>query len=166
MTSVAEPLSLETAGAADLDALVALERACATHPWTRAHFSDALQSPTTRVLVLRAGARSGERELVALCVVARAADEVEIHDVAVHPDARRCGLARRLLGHALAEAARGGAQAAFLEVRASNLAARTLYGGLGFREVGRRRGYYRAPDEDALVFRLDLRNLEFSGGAC
>lgn len=164
--SLAEALSLETAGAADLDALVALERACATHPWTRAHFADALQSPTTRVLVLRASARSGERGLVALCVVARAADEVEIHDLAVHPGARRRGLARRLLGHALAEAERAGALAAFLEVRASNLPARSLYSGLGFLEVGRRRGYYRAPDEDALVFRRHLRNLEFSGGAC
>jgi ribosomal-protein-alanine N-acetyltransferase len=156
--------SPETAGAHDLDALVALERACASHPWTRAHFDAALRSPGTRVTVLRGAA--GEPALVALCVVARAADEVEIHDVAVHPVARRRGFARRLLTQALAEAARAGARTAFLDVRASNRAARALYAGLGFAPAGRRRGYYRAPEEDALVLRLELRSLEFTQAAC
>lgn len=166
--SAAAPPTIETAGAADLDALVALERACATHPWTRAHFAEALQSPATRVLVLRGHGPAGEPEggLLALCVVARAADEVEIHDVEVHPAARRRGLARRLLERALAEAAQEGARVAWLEVRAGNLGAQALYAGLGFIESGRRAAYYRDPDEDALVLRRELRNLEFSGGAC
>jgi ribosomal-protein-alanine N-acetyltransferase len=46
--------------------------------------------------------------------------------------------------------------AVFLEVRESNAAARALYARFGFREGGRRRGYYRKPVEDALVLVCDL----------
>jgi ribosomal-protein-alanine N-acetyltransferase len=156
----AGPPRVEVARADDLDALLALEEAGASHPWTRAHFTAALADAATRVLVVRDAEGGG---LLALGVFQRAADEVEIHDVAVAPRARRRGLARALLGQALGEAARAGARAAFLEVRASNHAARALYARLGFVEAGRRRGYYREPDEDALLLRL---NLEFAGGKC
>lgn len=156
------PARVESAAEGDLDALVALERLCASHPWTRAHFAAALAQPTTRVFV----ARADDGAPAALCVVAHAADEVEVHDVAVHPAARRRGLGRRLLEHALGAAARAGARTAFLEVRAANAAARALYAALGFVCVGERPGYYRDPDENAVIMRLDLRNLEFSGGAC
>ena len=44
----------------------------------------------------------------------------------------------------------------YLEARESNHAARALYARFGFREIGRRRGYYRKPTEDALVLSLDL----------
>ena len=50
----------------------------------------------------------------------------------------------------------GGARAAYLEVRASNGVALALYARFGFREVGRRRGYYRRPVEDAVVMRAPL----------
>lgn len=49
-----------------------------------------------------------------------------------------------------------GAETAFLEVRESNTAAQALYRALGFTSVGRRRSYYRAPREDALVLAAAL----------
>jgi ribosomal-protein-alanine N-acetyltransferase len=143
----------ECAGPSDRDALLALEQRSAAHPWTSAHFDAALADEGTRVFVLRAPGAGG---ISAFCVLARAADEVEVHDVAVAPEARRRGLARALLAHALRDAARSGARVAFLEVRASNVAARALYACLGFVETGRRRAYYREPEEDALLLRLDL----------
>ena len=48
----------------------------------------------------------------------------------------------------------------FLEVRESNVAARALYASRGFSAVGRRRGYYRHPVEDALVLRRDATAFE------
>ena len=70
--------------------------------------------------------------------------ESELLQVEVEAGYRRRGLARRLL-----EAALEGT--VFLEVRAGNAGAIALYGTVGFVEVGRRKGYYAGPVEDALV---------------
>ena len=59
--------------------------------------------------------------------------------------------------------ARGGSEV-FLEVRASNAVAQALYAGRGFRTEGRRRGYYRRPDEDALVLRLVMPPVRSNDG--
>jgi ribosomal-protein-alanine N-acetyltransferase len=83
------------------------------------------------------------------------ADEVEVLFVATHPAHRRRGLARRLLAHALGEAAADGASAALLEVRRSNQGARALYESLGFTAVGERLRYYD-DGEDALLLRAAL----------
>ena len=56
-----------------------------------------------------------------------AADEGEILTLAVHPDARRQGLGRRLLEAAVTAASTLGATAMFLEVSENNTAARFLY---------------------------------------
>ncbi|HEX4229939.1 MAG TPA: ribosomal protein S18-alanine N-acetyltransferase [Bryobacteraceae bacterium] len=75
--------------------------------------------------------------------------EREILNLAVAPEWRRRGIAKTLLEHHLAQ---GGTH--FLEVRESNLAAQALYRTLGFREVGRRLGYYDRPAESAIVMRM------------
>lgn len=86
-------------------------------------------------------------------VLARiAADEAEILMLAVLPASRRQGLGRRLLDQAILHAAGAGARAMFLEVAATNRAARSLYEAAGFAVVGRRARYY--PDgTDALLLR-------------
>lgn len=73
-------------------------------------------------------------------------DEFEILNLAVDPAQRRGGMARALVEAAVA---RGGHW--FLEVRESNGPARSLYQSCGFREMGRRRAYYRDPIEDAIL---------------
>jgi len=68
----------------------------------------------------------------------------------VAPEHRRRGHGRALLAGLLAWADAAGADAVTLEVRTGNAAARALYAGAGFAEVGRRRRYY--PDgEDAVL---------------
>ena len=84
-----------------------------------------------------------------------AADEAEVLTLAVAPQARRRGLARRLLAAVMAEAADRGARSMALEVAAGNEAGRALYEAAGFEPVGRRRGYYPG-GEDALVLRAAL----------
>jgi [ribosomal protein S18]-alanine N-acetyltransferase len=77
--------------------------------------------------------------------------DLEILNFAVRPDRRREGLGRKLLEKALEWGRSFEAENALLEVRASNLAALNFYEQQGFVAVGRRKGYYRAPVDDALV---------------
>lgn len=81
--------------------------------------------------------------------VHRATDEGEweLLNIAVAPEFRRRGVARELL--AALPAGR-----IFIEVRASNAAARALYESAGFRQVGVRRRYYHSPVEDGIVMEL------------
>lgn len=87
-----------------------------------------------------------------------AGGEAEILSLAVDARYRRLGHGRRLVDATLADAARAGARCIFLEVGERNRAARALYEHAGFREAGRRPGYYRGPHgaEDALTYRRDL----------
>ena len=76
--------------------------------------------------------------------------ECEILNLAVAPDYRRQGVAHALLA-ALLESFSG---AIYLEVRASNTAARSLYKSLGFEEVTARPEYYQNPSEAAIVMKF------------
>jgi [ribosomal protein S18]-alanine N-acetyltransferase len=99
------------------------------------------------------------RELVGFILSRMVAGEAEILSVAVAPARRVRGLAGRLLTLHLRRLAGLGVEAVFLEVDEGNAPARRLYGRTGFREVGRRPGYYpHAGDAPAaaLVLRRDL----------
>lgn len=152
MTS--HPIALEAATLEDLGALVALESRCHTHPWSERGLRDAIVPVAGEgtILVLRVPWRPGEeaRGIRAYCAFQVVAGEAHIHNLAVAPDARRQGLARRLLALTL-EFVAGKARVVHLEVRAGNAPARALYRAMGFREVGERPGYYSAPTEDAVL---------------
>ncbi len=78
-------------------------------------------------------------------IVARVvADEAEILTLAVHPAARRNGVARELLAEAEKQVLALGAKQMFLEVRDDNLAAKALYDSAGYVSAGYRKNYYRA----------------------
>ena len=101
-------------------------------------------------LVAEADARIG-----GYVVALDAADEGEILNLAVAETGRRRGLGRALVQAIVDALEARGVRQVFLEVRESNAAARALYAGFGFKDVGRRKGYYRRPVEDAIVLRLD-----------
>jgi ribosomal-protein-alanine N-acetyltransferase len=148
----------------ELPAIAAIERASYSHPWSEGSLRAAIEDAPTRVAVLRS-----HREPWAYCVFQVAADEVQVLNLAVHPERRRQGLGRRLLGIVLEAACREGARTAWLEVRPSNAAALSLYRATGFAQRAVRRGYYESPAEDALVLALALPAggfLEFARGAC
>lgn len=139
-----EPLSSE----ADLDAVLAIETASFTSPWTRDMYLTELQNVGVSFCYV---ARHGEQGIVGYCSCWRVVDELHINNLAVSPEFRRQGIATTLLNYVLGESARLGAQRATLEVRRSNEAARRLYAQLGFSAAGVRRAYYTNPVEDALV---------------
>lgn len=134
-----------------LDQIEALEKLCFSDPWSRKTLEEiaADESGVNLAAVDPAGLVLG---YVSLC---RVLDEGYINNVAVRPEARRQGVATALLQ----ELRRQGGELAFLtlEVRESNQGARTLYDGLGYREAGRRRGYYFHPKEDAIIMTLELK---------
>jgi [ribosomal protein S18]-alanine N-acetyltransferase len=95
------------------------------------------------------------RKLAGFIMSRLAADEAEILSVAIAPGRRGRGLSRPLLDFHLRSLAGRGVRAVLLEVDEQNEPARRLYGRAGFREVGRRQGYYES-GATALVLRRDL----------
>ena len=148
---------LRQAHAPDVAALAALEAACYTHPWTEAQIAEEIDvAPPGGVFVLEAPPRpDGPAGICAYCAFRLVLDEMHVMNLAVAPEARRRGLAGRLLGFALRRAVRAGARVALLELRAGNQGALALYESLGFQPVSRRYAYYRQPVEDALVLVLE-----------
>lgn len=92
--------------------------------------------------------------VVGFIVGRQVADEWEIENIAVTGAARRCGLGSRLVGELLDLVRSRGGKSVFLEVRESNLAARSLYEKWAFLEVGRRKMHYQNPTEDALLLKF------------
>ena len=94
----------------------------------------------------------------AFALVQVVAGEAELLTIATDPDHRRKGRARDVLTDALQKAAGCGAARMFLEVAADNAAALALYADAGFRETGRRAGYYARDtgSVDAVTMALDL----------
>lgn len=84
------------------------------------------------------------------------ANEWEIENIAVVEAARRRGIAHELLAELMRRAKFQDATAIWLEVRESNQAARRLYEKHGFKEAGKRRAYYRNPEEDAVLYSFHL----------
>ncbi|HBG04203.1 MAG: ribosomal-protein-alanine N-acetyltransferase [Geobacteraceae bacterium GWC2_58_44] len=130
----------------DLEAVLEIESASFSRPWTRRHFSDELASPFGYpvVAVMPDGSVAGY-----LCMK-QVLDEAEILDVAVSVSLRGRGVGRLLVETALAAARGRGGTVVSLEVRVGNREAIALYERLGFHEMGRRRQYYEN-GEDAIL---------------
>ncbi len=146
----------------DAAALASLHRRCmgAEDGWTEAGMQRLLAAEAARILCFwgvpdaPAGGHAGIEPL-AFVLAFVAADEAEILGLCVAPDRRRQGLARKLLRQLAEDLAQQGTDWVYLEVRASNFAARELYRQAGFVETGRRKGYYQGA-EDAVVMGKQL----------
>ncbi len=143
----------------DIEAITQIERLAFTDPWSRASFESLLGFAHVRFCVAERCDAPGvvrddvrpRAEVAGYAVAWIAADEAELANVAVAPSLRGRGVGALLLDAVIDDVTRRGAVSIFLEVRESNAAARRLYAARRFVEVGRRRGYYRRPQEDALV---------------
>lgn len=137
---------------ADLDAVMAIEDAVYTHPWTRGNFGDSLAAGYHCWIVECGG------EIAGYSVVMIAAGEAHLLNLSVSAPWQRRGLGRELLVFVLKLARDYAARRILLEVRPSNAAARSLYAAAGFSEIAVRRGYYPAGEarEDAVVMQLEL----------
>lgn len=137
---------------ADFPDVKNLERLGQTEPWS----DNSLETELTDANAFHFGLYSAQdRRLLAFVLARTILDEVHIHRVCTHPDRRRAGCARTLIGHLLETARSRGAHRVFLEVAASNTAALALYRRAGFTEDTTRENYYSTGD-DAIVMTLTL----------
>lgn len=145
----------------DLLEVVEIEEHSGLSRWGWAAYYAELQGSNRALMLVARVARPLEQvktEQIAGYVVSRlAANELHINNVAVRVEYRRRGIGSALLTRILEEGQRLDATAAFLEVRAGNSLAQALYEKCGFRGVGRRRSYYSAPLEDALIMSAQLK---------
>lgn len=132
--------------AEDLDAVLDIERASFSSPWTGRHFLDEIDSPCSFPVV----AVTPDRLVAGYLCLKQVLDEAEILDVAVNPELRGRGVGVLQVEEALAFCREKRALSVCLEVRAGNGAAIALYLRLGFRQVGLRKRYYH-DGEDALL---------------
>lgn len=156
MTDSPRPdFSLRRMRNADLPWVLTIERQSFSNPWPEATFRGEIQNEGLS-FPLVAVEKDGSTVL-GYVLYWLIQDEIQINNVAVHPDFRGCGVGEQMIRIALAEARSRGGTRAVLEVRASNAAARTLYERkLGFVLLGVRKEYYTNPPEDALVLELTL----------
>jgi ribosomal-protein-alanine N-acetyltransferase len=136
--------------------LAGLHATLFARPWDADSFSRLLMHPGSTSFLARAGTPP---QTVGFIVCQLAADEAEILTLGVRKESQRNGVARRLVEAMTRAAKKAEARRLFLEVGQNNNAALALYRGLGFQQVGQRKGYYQhvgGPAEDALVLALTL----------
>lgn len=133
-------------------AVVAIENESYSVPWSEATFRGLLRRRDAELVVAEA-----DGIVVAFAIFWCVLDQSELGNVAVTREWRRQGLGELLVEDVLSRARKRGVREIYLEVRPSNEVARRLYERFGFVPVGRRRNYYQAPVEDAIVMRRPLR---------
>jgi ribosomal-protein-alanine N-acetyltransferase len=146
--------AVSPAGAEDAAQLATLHAEVFQRGWSAEEFERLLIEPN----VVADRAMTGSR-LAGFVLSRLAADQAEILSIAVAAGERRRGLAGKLLNVHLHRLVGYGVNALFLEVDEHNVAARRLYAGFGFGQVGRRNAYYAQAGAEpgaALVLRRDL----------
>ncbi len=134
--------------------LVTLEQACFSMPWGQEQYEAAFSQNFFLAYGLRQ--KQTKAALIGYVSLYHMFDEVEILNIAVKPEFRRCGLGEYALRHVLFEATQAQAKNAVLEVRMGNSPARKLYEKIGFSCVGTRKKYYADTGEDACIYTLAL----------
>ena len=142
---------LRSATAEDCVGIARLEKEIFSDPWSAELIADSLHNPFYTVLCTHDGS-----SVAGYIIGMSTAGESEVLRVAVSAGKRHCGMGGALLDCFLEYRRDGGDFSVFLEVRASNEAAQRLYLSRGFELCGKRKGYYKAPVEDAVLMRLDL----------
>ncbi|MBE6607470.1 MAG: ribosomal-protein-alanine N-acetyltransferase [Ruminococcaceae bacterium] len=139
-----------------LDEVSEIENISFSVPWSKNSFEDCLKNRLIDFFVAALPNDMCEARVAGYIVILTVAPECEILNVAVSPEFRRMGIAEKLLRYVSDRAAEKNCDTLMLEVRESNAAARALYEKIGFYPVGRRKGYYSNPVEDAILMDKSL----------
>ncbi len=135
----------------EVEGIAELEKECFNEPWSANSLKEELENENARFF---AAVQGGEVLGYIGCILV--CGEGSITNVAVSRQARRKGIASRLLEALISAIASEGAQSLFLEVRTSNEAAQNLYKKFGFTVCGERKDFYRNPTENAYIMNLSL----------
>lgn len=153
----------------DVPAVVEIEKECFSLPWSERSFEDSVSRDDTIFLVCEENEDSlqglveksqiqGARGAVIIGYIGMylSFDEASVTNVAISPVFRKRGYGEQLVTEAKAAAKNAGAEYIFLEVRASNKPAISLYKKLGFEELGVRKKFYEHPVEDAIIMKVGI----------
>lgn len=149
-----QPLRIESMRAAQLPAVLDIERRVQAHPWTEGNFADGL---TGAGYYARVAQQQGQVRGFAVWLAAP--DVMQLLLIGVDPDAQRSGVGRLLLEDGLAWTRSQGLDRVVLEVRASNAHAIAFYEKQGFARDGVRKNYYPVGNgqrEDAVLMSLPV----------
>ncbi len=133
----------------DLDQIMMIEEISFPSPWCRKTFQSELKNNHSVSII----AESNQR-ITGYVVGWFVADEIHITNIAVHPEWRRKGIAETMIERLLTK--HTSCRSVLLEVRRSNVVARSLYNKLGFHEMGIRKNYYTNEGEDAILMEKNL----------
>lgn len=150
------PVALRPLRPGDAGPLARLHAQSFSHGWDAAEFERLIANRLSRGLVATDGPGG---VAVGFIVLSGVTPEIEILSIAVTGRRRGEGIGLRLVDAAFGTLAAEGYRTVFLEVEEGNAAARQLYARAGFREIGRREGYYRQADGTpaaALTMRRDI----------
>lgn len=136
---------------ADILQIVSIAQESFTLPWSIKSFLSESENHQSIFRVAEI-----DNEIIGYIVVKVILDEAEILSLATKPSFRRKGVALALLKDTIFKL-KDIAKICYLEVRISNIEAINLYRKLGFKEYGVRKNYYIAPEEDALLMKIDLQ---------
>lgn len=136
----------------EIPAVAALDRQLfSKESWSEAAFAASLADPSRTFWV----AMEGET-LLGFCGLSQSFEQGDILNIGVCPAQRGKGIGSLLLQEAINAFKEQGGKELFLEVRASNAAAKALYEKFRFQRIGVRKNYYQQPAEDGLVYRLEV----------
>lgn len=129
----------------DIFAVAEIERLCFSSPWSEKALEFLLKDGNAGFVAVCDGVVAAYGGIA--CVL----DEGQILNVATHPDYRRLGLAKAIMDAIDLYSTENGISFLSLEVRESNMAARSLYTSCGWNDAGIRKGFYSKPVENAVV---------------
>jgi ribosomal-protein-alanine N-acetyltransferase len=119
-------------------------------PWSLHSLKRSVADPLCE-LNLAEPARSPAKKVIGFYLARIILNEMELLQIAVDPKLARKEIGRKLLAHCMKKASVWRCNVCYLEVRSSNETALCFYRKHGFQSIGRRRGYYTDPEEDALI---------------
>lgn len=144
-------LEIVPMGFKHVEAALEMEKRCFPDPWSRQSMEDQVGMEAGINL-----AAVEDGRLAGYIGAHYILDEGYIDNLAVDPSRRRQGVASRLLDSLEAIAREKSLRFLTLEVREGNLPAQALYARKGYVPVGKRRGYYLHPSEDAILMTLEF----------
>ncbi len=135
----------------DAEAVEKVEKACFAVPWSRESFWREAANENTLYLLVLDQDLSEEDQIIGYLGCWILCGEGQITNVAVSPAYRGKGVGTEMLAKLIELVKEKGGTAMTLEVRPSNAPALALYRKFGFKEAGRRPGYYHDNGEDAII---------------
>lgn len=145
-------ISFRPMGRSDLRYILEIEQQVYDFPWSHRTFLDCVKIGYLCWVAERVD------EVVAYGILSIGAGEAHVMNICVSPKFQRQGIGRRMMNKLIDVAIENRTETILLEVRPSNGPALTMYGGMGFNEIGTRKNYYPAAGgrEDAIMLAMEL----------